>query len=373
MSTIASGFVSAPSDRPSARIKRPSASVLWISAVLPLRKVSTSPSFMAEPLGRLSVHIRYAVTCVFTFSARRALMVPSTAAAPLMSIFMLAWLASLGFSEMPPESYITPLPTSTTFLVAPAGAHTSFTTRGGSTLPAFTPTMPPHPMACSCFLSYTVARSPDLRAMATASRANRVAVRWDGGVLAWSRAVQTAVATAVPSAIPARTCASVDTSTIFRSDGTDDLSRFSSAQRCSARAAPSTNALAAPRRSSLPAPAIVVAIDAWREHARAAAAPMLRIVFSSRSLTAPIPTSTLADFDRGAGGSARVEQQRPSKPMAESCARERPTSAGTGPSLATGMAMTAVPVGTDADDVNDVRMPPLYVGRRGGGSAATGC
>ena len=35
----------------------------------------------------------------------------STAAAPVMSIFIEAWLASLGLRLMPPESYMTPLPT----------------------------------------------------------------------------------------------------------------------------------------------------------------------------------------------------------------------------------------------------------------------
>ena len=58
MSTIASGSSSTASDSPSASTRRPSASVLWISTVLPLRNVSTSPSFIALPDGMLSVHIR---------------------------------------------------------------------------------------------------------------------------------------------------------------------------------------------------------------------------------------------------------------------------------------------------------------------------
>ena len=55
MSTIASGLSSAASDRPSMRIRRPSASVLWFSTVLPLRATITSPSFVAVPLGMFSV------------------------------------------------------------------------------------------------------------------------------------------------------------------------------------------------------------------------------------------------------------------------------------------------------------------------------
>ena len=76
-------------------------------------------------------------------------MVDNTAAAPLMSIFMAAWLSLLGFSEIPPESYMTPLPTRTTFPLADAGVYTNFTMRGGSVLPAFTPTIPPQPIAMS--------------------------------------------------------------------------------------------------------------------------------------------------------------------------------------------------------------------------------
>ena len=58
MSTMASGCSSTASDSPSASTRRPSASVLWISTVVPPWIVSTSPSFIAEPDGMLSVHIR---------------------------------------------------------------------------------------------------------------------------------------------------------------------------------------------------------------------------------------------------------------------------------------------------------------------------
>ena len=58
MSTIASGCTSDASTSPSASTRRPSASVLWISTVVPPWIVSTSPSFIAEPDGMLSVHIR---------------------------------------------------------------------------------------------------------------------------------------------------------------------------------------------------------------------------------------------------------------------------------------------------------------------------
>ena len=86
--------------------------MLSTSTVLPLRMVSTSPSFTALPDGMLSVHIRNAVTAVLHLSARSDDIMASTAAAPDMSIFMIWWNASPPFSEMPPESYMTPLPTS---------------------------------------------------------------------------------------------------------------------------------------------------------------------------------------------------------------------------------------------------------------------
>ena len=52
------------------------------------------------------------MTAVRHFSAASADIDASTAAAPDMSIFIAACMASLGFRLMPPESYITPLPTS---------------------------------------------------------------------------------------------------------------------------------------------------------------------------------------------------------------------------------------------------------------------
>ena len=62
MSTTASTPSSTARHSPSAITSRPSASVLSTSTVVPLRMVSTSPSFIAEPDGMLSVQQRYAVT-----------------------------------------------------------------------------------------------------------------------------------------------------------------------------------------------------------------------------------------------------------------------------------------------------------------------
>ena len=155
MSTIASGCSSAASANPSARIKRPSASVLWISAVLPLRKVSTSPSLSAEPDGMLSVHIRNAVTLLRQPSAFSAVIVASTAAAPDMSIFIITLIGLVGLRLRPPESYMTPLPTSATCALGVRGVYVSLTIRGGSIEPALTPRIPPQPIVASWSRSNT--------------------------------------------------------------------------------------------------------------------------------------------------------------------------------------------------------------------------
>ena len=52
------------------------------------------------------------MTLVLHRNALSAHIVASTAAAPDMSIFMIWWNASLALREMPPESYMIPLPTS---------------------------------------------------------------------------------------------------------------------------------------------------------------------------------------------------------------------------------------------------------------------
>ena len=211
MSTIASGCSSAASASPSARINRPSASVLWISAVLPLRNVSTSPSLSAEPDGMLSVHIRNAVTLLRQPSDLSDAIVASTAAAPDMSIFMIALIGLVGLRLRPPESYITPLPTSATCALGVRGVYVSLTIRGGSTEPALTPSMPPHPIASSWSRSNTSAARP-ARAGELDSRAPRMprAVSRLAGVLASSRARLAASDVTTPWAMPRAAARSAD-------------------------------------------------------------------------------------------------------------------------------------------------------------------
>src|SRR5713101_3687300 len=81
---------------PSARIRRPSASVLMISMVFPFDAVTTSPGFVALPEGMFSVVGTMAMTLIAGFSSAMARMAPTTAAPPPMSDFMYSmWPAGL--------------------------------------------------------------------------------------------------------------------------------------------------------------------------------------------------------------------------------------------------------------------------------------
>lgn len=77
--------------------------MLSTSTVLPLNMRSTSPGRTADPEGMFSASASQPVT--FTWSPRRAAATTAanTAAAPLMSHFIVS-LCPAGFSEMPPES-----------------------------------------------------------------------------------------------------------------------------------------------------------------------------------------------------------------------------------------------------------------------------
>ena len=109
-SMMHSGLRSATTSSTSARTTRPSASVLWISIVVPLRAVTTSPSLYALPPVMFSTSPTAATTCTGIFSAAIAAMALSAAAAPAISHFM-ASIPSGVFRDRPPESKVTPLPT----------------------------------------------------------------------------------------------------------------------------------------------------------------------------------------------------------------------------------------------------------------------
>ena len=110
-SSTASGLKRSPKLSASASVSRPSASVLLISTVLPSSERMTSPSLYELPDGMFSVHAASACTSTASFSSAAAATAASTAAAPAMSVFMSS-MPSLVFSDSPPESNVTPLPTS---------------------------------------------------------------------------------------------------------------------------------------------------------------------------------------------------------------------------------------------------------------------
>ncbi len=77
--------------------------MLSTSTVLPLYMRSTSPGRVAEPDGMFSASASQPVTLTSRPSRAAATTAAKTAAAPLMSHFIVS-LCPAGFSEMPPES-----------------------------------------------------------------------------------------------------------------------------------------------------------------------------------------------------------------------------------------------------------------------------
>ena len=108
---------------PSARMSRPSASVLITSTVLPLALNSTSPGLIARPPGMFSVAGTIPTTRVGALRSAMARIAHATAAPPAMSSFIRS-IPSAGLMEMPPVSNVMPLPTSpsTGLAGAPTGS-----------------------------------------------------------------------------------------------------------------------------------------------------------------------------------------------------------------------------------------------------------
>jgi hypothetical protein len=131
-STIISGFSSEASARASHRISRPSASVLPISTVSPLRVLTMSRGRKAFPDTEFST--QGSSTRSRTLSPARMIAWPSPSmiAAPAMSFFMLSMLDA-GLRSRPPVSKHTPLPTSVT-LGASAPPQVMSTSRGARVL-----------------------------------------------------------------------------------------------------------------------------------------------------------------------------------------------------------------------------------------------
>ena len=102
----------------SARISRPSASVLSTATVVPPYWVRTSPGRWAVAEGMFSAMGTVAVTVSGRPSSATRTIVATTAAAPAMSEVMSS-IPAAGLMEMPPVSKVMPLPTRPTFAVPP--------------------------------------------------------------------------------------------------------------------------------------------------------------------------------------------------------------------------------------------------------------
>ncbi len=84
--------------------------MLLTSTVLPLYWVMTSPGLTAVPEGMFSVEGTTAISSIGRPSSAIAATASSTAAPPDMSNFI-SCIPAPGFSEIPPVSKVTPLPT----------------------------------------------------------------------------------------------------------------------------------------------------------------------------------------------------------------------------------------------------------------------
>ncbi len=139
--------------RASQRIKRPSASVFSTSMVWPDMLVTTSPGLLASPSGMFSQLGTIPTTLIAGLSSPRVLNAPKTLAAPHISNFISS-IAGEGLMDIPPESKVMPLPTSTTGL-APClpPLYSMIMNLGGWRLPRETDNKAPMPSFSISFCS----------------------------------------------------------------------------------------------------------------------------------------------------------------------------------------------------------------------------
>ena len=135
-----------------------------------------SPGLQAWPSGRFSTAGTTAVTLMGRPSSAAARAAPSTLAAPHMSNFISSMVAA-GLMEIPPESKVTPLPTSTTGAsprTPPVYSRTM--SLGGWRLPRATASRAPMPSSRIRSSSRTSAESESN----SSARASAHSARWDG-------------------------------------------------------------------------------------------------------------------------------------------------------------------------------------------------
>ena len=131
-STSIAGFSVAASASASHRIRRPSASVLPISTVIPFLVLTMSSGRIALPLTAFSTSGNSTRSRTGNWPAMIACASPSMIAAPAMSFFIMR-MPDAGFRSSPPESKHTPLPTKVT-LGASSAPHMMSTSRGARSL-----------------------------------------------------------------------------------------------------------------------------------------------------------------------------------------------------------------------------------------------
>jgi len=136
----------------SASISLPSASVLPISTVFPLKLLTISPGRVASPDGMFSTTGRTPITRIFGLSPAVAISAAATVAAPAISIFMVS-RDPVGLRFIPPESKVTPLPTRTTVVLKFFGLYSRQTMHGLLRLPCATASIAPN---FFCFKSFSV-------------------------------------------------------------------------------------------------------------------------------------------------------------------------------------------------------------------------
>ena len=199
---------------PSARTRRPSASVLITSMDFPAMEICTSPGFCARPPGMFSLEGTTAITLHEGFSVAMARIAPIMAAPPHMSYFIFS-MSFAGLMEIPPVSNVMAFPTRPR-TGAPgsnfSGVYVMMIMRGGSALPCATESSAPIFNSAIFFSSRISTARPASRAMAAARSASMRGVRRLDGSLPSSRAKFCDSAMTRPRARPRSASAREDSS-----------------------------------------------------------------------------------------------------------------------------------------------------------------
>ena len=183
----------------SAKINRPSASVLSTSMVLPFIARMMSPGRCAVPDGMFSTAGTTPKTLMRGATAAMAFIAPMTAAPPLMSPFISHMLAD-GLIEMPPESNVMPFPTMATLFSGCSGSPrcSMMMSRGSLMLPAVTASIAPMPCSIMSSRPRTVIERPASFAISVATSAMRTGLTTFAGSFTRSRASAAHSASSLP-------------------------------------------------------------------------------------------------------------------------------------------------------------------------------